>query len=283
MTEDPRDRRHQGPAESKPEQRGQQHRRDDESTTGVQRTSAPVATAARRGHRSGHATRRTAGRATRVTKFHPMAPTRAPATGARPSPSGSRIPNGLCHPGAEEGADEVGGSAEGERDAWRQGTRRDGGGDRVGRVVEPVGVTEDQCQCHDEHEGEVHRPGLLDRNALNRVGHRLEGVDGCLQGLDDEQQAQGRDRVGGVPSRISTVSLRWALSPCSSRLISIQKSARDSGERSRGIASTVSSLILRIVSTWRRRAAGRWRDGAGGPGRRRARSGRGSCPERVRG
>ena len=54
--------------------------------------------------------------------------------------------------------------------------------------MEAVGIGESESEHDDDGNREpVHETsGLLDRDALDRVGHRLEGVDGCLQGLDDD-------------------------------------------------------------------------------------------------
>ena len=89
-----------------------------------------------------------------VTKFHTTAPTRAAMTTCRVTRSVSTMPfaDGLGDAGGDQGAEQVEPRGHQHRDARGEGARRHRGGDRVGGVVEAVGVVEDERQDDDRDE-----------------------------------------------------------------------------------------------------------------------------------
>ena len=95
-----------------------------------------------------------------VRRFHAIAPKSAARMTIRPSrPLGGddHLGDGLGDLLAQEGADEVHHRGQDQRHARGEGTRRHRRGDRVGRVVEAVGVVEGQRHDHDrDDDREVH-------------------------------------------------------------------------------------------------------------------------------
>ena len=89
-----------------------------------------------------------------VVKFHTMAPTSAASTSWQGDEVGvdDALADGLGDAGGDEGAEQVEPRGHDDGDARREGARRHRGGDRVGGVVEAVGVVEDERQDDDRDE-----------------------------------------------------------------------------------------------------------------------------------